>query len=128
MTVLEMKKEEIEILKQELSVFEPNCKVQIRKNANVQAQESNTSCLRVSITFKTDAIYCVHYDLYYAVISEGVYDVYLDGKVVELTITKDGKHRWKRDIPGATFSGSLGPSTIQQIAYTLNKYTTNLIS
>ena len=128
MALSKIMKEEVEIIKQELSIFEPNCKVELKENINVQSQGSSIHCLRVSITFKTDAVYCIHYDLHYTAISEGIYNVYLDGKVVELTITKDGKHRWKRDIPGATFSGILGDLTIQQIASTLKKYTNSIIN
>ena len=56
--------------------------------------------------FETNALYCVQYNAFVETISEGLYDVHLEGKVVEATKTTAGAFKWKRGILMSDFSHS----------------------
>lgn len=84
--------------------------------------------LRVSVVFKTNALYCIQYNLFTETISEGLYDVHLEGKVVEATKTTAGAYKCKRGIPMSDFSGYLGVLTLQQLAVKLKDYTDMIIN
>lgn len=119
-----MKVEEEKILKKELTVLEPRCTVKLRKQLTTYALAGvPADCLRVSVTFRTDAIYCIHYLLLHIPVAEGLYNVYIKAKVVELSEVQAGKFKWKKDIRGSEFEGSLGNLTILQIADAIKNYT-----
>jgi len=120
----EMTKEEMSIFARALRI---NHKVKDCKVRRKMIQESYHPCLRVSVTFIEDAVYCIHYDLHYVITPEGLYDVYLEGKTVILTETKDGKYRYKRDVQGSGFAGPLGILTLQQVVDMLKRYTTKIV-
>lgn len=120
----EMTKEEMSIFAKALRI---NHKVLDCKVRRKMVQESYPPCLRVSVTFIEDKVYCIHYDLNYAITPEGLYNVYLEGKVVVLTETKDGKYRYKRDLQGSGFDGPLGILTLQQVVDILKRYTTKIV-
>lgn len=121
-----MQKEEIAIIKRELGNFD----VRIQHLMKVPSTMlPGTECLRVSLTFTTDAIYTAHFDVYHIGPSpEGLFKVLLEYKVVEMVRQSSGQLRYKRDIPGAAFKEELGVITIHKLANILKTSMSKLVN
>ena len=126
----EMERKKLAELWEELVLISNHCPYVKRYITRKARRKKNTIIpfLRVCVVFETNALYCVQYNLFSETISEGLYDVHLEGKVVEATKTTAGAFKWKRGILMSDFSGYLGVLTLQQLAVKLKDCTDMIIN